>query len=121
MFLHWYFLIAPKKILQVWRNFLFFGWHFFSVGLLVRTLFAPWKRESVKHRNGPNLKLFLEALIINIFTRCLGALVRLVIIILGLVFELIILFLGLLFFIGWLLFPFISLTGLIWSIKLLNC
>lgn len=120
MFWYWYLILVPKKILKIWRNFLFFGWRFFSIGLLMRTLFTPWKRDVMRRQKGAGLKVFFESLIINIFTRCLGAVLRSVVIILGLIFELIILICGSLVFFGWLAWPLVSIAAITGAIMLFS-
>ncbi len=87
MFLSWYvqwhYGRAFRDILTVGRNLMWFITHFFSIPLLLKTLFQPWKRihETYTHRG---LEDFFATLVVNLMTRVVGALVRLSIIFVGL-------------------------------------
>lgn len=115
----WYYLNRPKVVLKVWRNFLWFGNNFFSIPLLLRTLFSPWHRYYVSYGRGFDIKVWLEAFSSNLIFRTLGAVVRIIIIILGILFEIFVFIIGLIIFLGWLILPFALLFALILSIKFL--
>lgn len=83
-FLVWWFVSEPKMI---WQRTLFatrktFG--YFSVGLLVKTLFAPWKRDIRRPLNA-SLDVVLRMMIDNMVSRFVGLVIRSVTIILGLI------------------------------------
>lgn len=115
----WYFIAQPKTILKAWRNFLVFGFNFFSLPLLVRTLFTPWHRYYVSYGRGFDIKIWLEAVSSNLIFRILGAIIRLLIIALGIIFEAAVLLIGLLIFTGWLVLPFALFFLFIFAFKLL--
>mgnify|MGYP001570734484 CR=1 FL=1 len=69
-----------------WRNLLIYAFHAFSVSLLVRTLFSPWKMDTTKDTNFT----LLEKSAFAIFSRILGFVCRIVLIIIGLIFTFII-------------------------------
>ena len=76
--------------------------HFFSVGVLARTLFAPWRRiVSFKEEPGFSIAEFLERLSFNIISRIIGFLVRLALIVWGLFAELAMALMGLLVLLVW--------------------
>jgi len=120
LFLRWYYTIAPKKILKTRRNVLSFGWNFFSIGLLFKTLFAPWKRDITKSGSGFDPKAWLESLVMNLISRLIGAFVRGWVILLGLFFEIAILILGLVFFVVWLISPLLIVVGIIYAVRLIK-
>jgi len=121
IFLSWYYLVAPKKILTTWRNVLKFAWNFFSVELLLRTLFAPWKRDITKPTgSGFDPKALVDSLVINLISRLLGATVRFWVILLGLILEILIIILGLAFFIFWLMLPLLIIWGIVRAIRLFS-
>jgi len=120
LFLRWYYAIAPKKILKTWRNVLSFGWNFFSIGLLFKTLFSPWKRDITKSSSGFDPKAWLETLVMNLISRLIGAFVRVWVILLGLFFEIAILIFGAVFFLGWLGLPLLIIVGVVYAVGLID-
>lgn len=83
-YLKWHYLYAPKRLPFIWRNFLTFIIHFFSIKELFLHFFAPWKRLTMKKGRGFNLKDFLDTLSYNFVSRLIGAFARSVLIIIGL-------------------------------------
>src|SRR3989344_5618520 len=51
-YIEWHFIAAPKEILKGWGNILWFGFNYFSVPLLLKTLFAPWRRITWSYGRG---------------------------------------------------------------------
>ncbi len=83
----WYYTRAFRDILAVWMNFMWFILHFFSIPLLLRTLFSPWRRMTDSDKR-TSIEDFMEAFVMNIMTRIFGAIVRLSIILCGILFLL---------------------------------
>lgn len=106
-YLGWHFFNLPKKILKAWRNFLVFNLEYFSVGLLLRTLFSHWRRYQFFYPRGFDIGQYAQVFFSNLISRTLGAVLRAFLIILGLIVELLILILGTLFFLAWLFLPLI--------------
>jgi len=75
--------------LKSWKNFLKFWLYFFSIGLLLKTLFAPWRRDVTKYPRGFDIKQWAQVLLFNLLSRIIGAIVRLVAIVFGLLIILI--------------------------------
>ncbi len=115
----WQFFEVPKEILKAWKNFLKFNLNYFSVLLLLKTLFSPWRRYQISRSRGFDLGKFFETLISNLIFRLLGALMRSFLIFVGLLVEVMILFGGIVIFIGWLILPALLILGLIFGIKVL--
>ena len=80
--------------LKSWFNFIKFWWYFFSIPLLLKTLFSAWHRDIIKYPRGFDLKEFAQTFVFNLLSRLLGAFVRSATIIFGLAVMLI--FIGLL-------------------------
>ena len=70
--------------IQSWKNLLTYAFHAFSIPLLWKTLFAPWKKDTSA---GSEFGL-LEKFVFAIVSRVLGLVARTVLIILGLLFTL---------------------------------
>lgn len=117
--LTWWLKEAPRQIILAWKNFLLFNLNYFSVVLLLKTLFSPWRRYKSSHRGGFNMGKYAEDFISNLIFRFLGAIFRSVLIIAGLVVESFILIIGFSILILWMLLPFVVLGLLTFGIKLL--
>ncbi len=115
--LSWHFLEVPAKIIQGWSNFLKFNLEYFSIGVLSRTLFSPWRKQIDSYAHILDFSKNAEIFITNTFSRLIGATIRLIIILIGLFFELVILIFGFLFLLFWVFLPVIILIGLIFSVS----
>lgn len=80
----WHYSIALGLIANIWRNMLWFTIHYFSIPLLLRSLFAPWKRMTESKGRGFDLEAIAGAIVINFFSRLVGAIARGVLICIGL-------------------------------------
>ena len=112
-FIRWYFIGEPKRIVLKYIEYFRAFWEIFSPIFLLRTLFSPWKQikdsypQSILHF-GP----WMEALTLNITTRVIGFIFRIVAFVIGLIAQ-ILLFVGFLgFLIIWIGFPVIFWIGL---------
>ena len=115
----WQFFDVPRGILKAWRNFLFFNFNYFSVVLLVKTFFSPWRRYQWSFGRGFDIKRWLEAFFSNLLSRILGAIVRSVIVTIGLITEAFIVVIGLIVFLGWLVLPVFLIAGLVFGFYIL--
>lgn len=115
----WHFFEVPREILKAWKNFLKFNLNYFSVPLLLKTLFSPWRRYKISRGQGFDLGKFFETLISNLIFRLLGAVIRSFLIFVGLLVELFIVFGGIIIFIGWLVLPAFLILGFIFGLKVL--
>ena len=115
----WYFRVAPKNIVEIWANYLKANLHYFSVFLLLRTLFSPWHRDTSSYGRGFNFKRYMEVWSLNMVSRVVGLIVRAVTIIFAIFLEVFISAFGFLFLAFWLLAP-VSLTAtFFWGLFLL--
>lgn len=108
---HWYFFEMPKNIISGWRNFLWFGSNYFSIPLLLKTLFSPWRRYSWSYGRGFDIGRYFSVLASNLISRLLGAVMRIILIVIGIVFEILIFFFGLIILAGWFLLPLLLIMG----------
>lgn len=108
-YLFWHYTEALKNILVIWRNYLIFFYHYFSISLLLSTLFHPWKRQYLaKTRPGFSLEEWATRITFNLFSKFIGALVRTATIFIWLLVECFVLILGALLLPIWILTPFLS-------------
>ncbi len=118
-YLVWHFWDMPKELKRAWRNYLYFYLGFFSIILLLKTLIAPWRGLSWSYGRGFSISRYFEAFISNLFSRIIGAAIRMVLIIFGLLAEIFIFFLGMIIFSTWLFLPGLLVVSFIIGIKLL--
>ena len=114
----WHYTRAVDDFTRVWKNILAFIPHFFSLTLLLRTIFSPWRRLGEGYKKGFNLTEFFETAVVNILMRCIGFLFRSVCIVFALMGMFFVLVFGGALFIAWLLMPIILPALLFFSISL---
>jgi hypothetical protein len=118
-YLSWQFLEVPGNILKGWRNFLKFNLNYFSIPLLLKSLFSPWRRYRLPYSRGFDIGKYFETLISNLIFRILGAVMRTFLIIAGLLVEIFLIFAGAIIFLGWLILPLLLIFGLFHGIRIL--
>ena len=118
-YLIWQFWEVPKNILLGWKNFLKFGLNYFSLPLLLRTFFSPWRRYTWVYPRGFDVGKYFEVFISNLISRILGAVLRIFLIIIGVLAEVFIIFAGAILFFGWIVLPILLITGLVFGFKII--
>ncbi len=78
-------------------------WQRFSVSILLKTLFAPWRRITTE--GGRSMQEQSRALVDNLVSRLVGFTIRFFVIIAALVSMLLLVIIGLVIIIGWPLAP----------------
>jgi hypothetical protein len=116
VFWKWYYCEALKDVLQGWKNYIIFAAQYFSIPLLLRTLFSPWKRDITKKPRGLDLKKLFEYLSYNAISRGIGFFVRSLTIIVGIIFLFFVIIAGAIFFVLWIFLPLLVLGLLIFAI-----
>lgn len=101
----WHFVVMPLEILKAWRNILVFCLTYFSLPVLVQTLFSPWRRVEWQSEKRFDIGLLLQNMFGNLVSRVLGACIRIWIILLGLIAVLAALAAGIAIFVSWFLVP----------------
>lgn len=72
--------------IQSWKDLVIYAFNAFSIPLLFKTLFLPWKMD----KNAGSHFSFLEQVVFSIFSRILGFVARAVLIIIGLAFTILV-------------------------------
>jgi hypothetical protein len=112
LFLRWYYLKAPLRILSGYRDYAIALLEIIPFGFLLLTLLSPWKniadRTTVR---GLDIKHITEALALSLLARGVGCVVRILTIALGLVFHIFLLAGTIVYLLAWLGFPIILLYG----------
>jgi len=109
----WHYSLALRDFFSVGSSIVWFLYNFFSIPLLTRTLFSPWKKLQERRKRGFDIEDFFAVLLVNLLMRIVGAIVRLATIILGFLAILGFVSVALVMFTVWLLMPLIvvSLIG----------
>ncbi len=116
--LFWRFFEMPKNIILGWKNFLKFNLVYFSIDSLLKSLLSPWKGDIGDYGRGFDAVRYFETFLGNMISRVLGAIIRIVIIIIGLAMQVVIFFLGLFVLIIWICLPAIVVAGFFIAIGL---
>lgn len=112
----WQFFEMPKFLLHIWNNYFTFATNIFSMPLLLKTLFSPWRKYKWVYPRGFDIMEFLNTFISNIFSRIIGVFMRIILIVLGILFQVFVAVAGLVIFVCWLFLPFIIFTGFLFVI-----
>ncbi|USN96821.1 MAG: hypothetical protein H6797_01295 [Candidatus Nomurabacteria bacterium] len=89
---------------------------YFSMDLLIKTLFAPYRQISAGGVDG-SLEVKMRALVDKLFSRIIGAAIRLVILIIGAITIMLQALMGGLILLVWGLAPLFPVVGFILSVK----
>lgn len=74
-FLHWQFVVAPAWLITLAINLQHFLWRFFSAGFMLRTLVAPWRKDTTAYLDRSFTGLFTTFLL-NQISRLIGCIIR---------------------------------------------
>src|SRR3989344_4259004 len=109
-FLNWFYSKGIDYYFTSWSGSINWVLHYFSLGLLLKTLFSPWKRLIEEDKSpGFNLQKKFEIFTFNLISRGIGAVVRLTMFWVGIVFIIFVCLGGALGFVFWLMLPFFGL------------
>ncbi len=100
----WHYTKSWQDVFRVISNYLWFVSNYFSIQLLSRTLFSPWRRLSLSGGKGQE-DSFVGALLVNTIMRVVGFLIRSLTIFAGCIALLLSVFVAGIFLILWLIFP----------------
>jgi len=118
-YITWHYGQAYLDIYHVWTNFIWFFFNFFSIDLLFKTLFAPWKRMGEEYPEGFNISRTITTWIVNMLMRFVGMGIRIFIIGFGLCLASIAFLLGLVVIAIWTIMPIFFIALIIWGISLI--
>lgn len=119
-YLIWHYSRGLKNAFLLARNLVKFYWKLFSISLLARTIFSPWRKDiTFANWRGLHPLLFLNKLFNNVFSRFMGALARITIICLGLLAEIITLAITPVILICWILLPVLLLFSFLFFVSVI--
>ena len=115
----WHYAQAPKLILSLWKNMLWYIGHIFSVGTLMKSLFTPWKRIVAKRNKKWNFDDIASAILANFLSRIIGAVMRLFLVAIGRIMQLIVIVLGFIFYLSWFILPVLIAVTFLYGLSLI--
>lgn len=110
--LRWWYGDGWRKHAQLVSNRLDGTIDYFSVDLLLKTLFAPFRQISAGRVDGP-IGVQMRAMVDKLFSRVIGAVVRLLILLVGGVTIGLQIIIGFLILVGWALLPLAPVAGIV--------
>ena len=116
LWIAWNFFDMPKNLLNVWNNYFSFTLNYFSITLLLKTLLSPWHKDVGRYPRGFDVKIYFEIFVSNLFSRIIGAIIRIILIFVGISALTLVFFLGLFIFLAWLISPILLIFGLFLSL-----
>lgn len=114
----WWYSQGMREFLVYLKAFFLKITDLFSVKMLLRTFFAPWKRDIVSLEGLP-FNLMMRVIIFNLVARLIGAVIKTFILFIYLFAMAIFLGLALFLVLIWLFLPLISIVGIIFGIILI--
>lgn len=110
----WWYAEGYRDLLSRLRDRIFRVWHFFSVDLLFKTLFAPWKQ--IITYPGKSIQAQMRALLDNLVSRLVGFAVRTIIILAAIITIAATALIGAIIFVLWPLAPVLVVGLIIWGL-----
>lgn len=117
-YLDWQFVKGPAWLMRTFWNVERALLQFFSVGLMLRTLFAHWHKDAVQYQRGSFSQIFIS-FAWNQISRAIGFIVRSTVLAAWLVVQIIYLVFGLALILIFLAAPFVIVAGLIAGVSLM--
>jgi len=107
-YFQWHYSRAFSDIFNIWKNITTFLFNFFSIPILVKTFFSPWKRlQAEREREGFDLFDSMSTAFVNLIMRIVGMMMRTVLIFFGLCAIAVSVVGGIIFFVLWTFAPFL--------------
>ena len=104
-YLVWHYSKAYIEFSRVWLNLMWFVMYFFSIVELMGSWLSPWKRMVEERKKTWDVEEIMGAVVINVISRILGAIMRTVMIVAGLVSLVLIIVWGLAVYLIWTVAP----------------
>ena len=101
----WHYTIAISDLKRLEKNIIWFIFNFFSIGILLDTLFSPWKR--LAKDEGTKRPTYFSNLVVNVLMRLVGIFIRGATILFGTATLIVTIFAAVIVFLAWLFLPFL--------------
>jgi hypothetical protein len=111
----WWYTEGLERLLKYLKAFVIILADAFSVRIILRTFFQPWKKD-ISSTEGLSLDKKFQVWIWNLISRFFGMAIKGLTFLVFLVCFFVLLAIEILFFLFWLFFPFVILSGIGYSI-----
>ena len=119
-YLSWHYSVALASFSVIYRDIIFFVADYFSLPILLKSFFAPWRRLAEPYpENKFNLSEIAAVVVVNSLMRLVGVIMRSIIIIVGLIVLVATIIFYPIILLLWLALPVIVLLFLLVGSKLL--
>ncbi len=115
----WHYSRGIADFFAISGNILWFIYHLFSIPVLTKTLFSPWRRENEAYVRGFSISGLFETLVVNTVMRVVGFFIRGFVIIFGLLLIAAVLFIEFAMLLTWILLPIVIIALVLSGIRLL--
>lgn len=110
--LSWWYGAGWKRCIIRTRESIASVYDYFSIDLLLRSWFAPFRQISAGHVSG-SIDVQWRAFVDRLISRCIGACMRTILIVTGIVTMTVVVLTGLLYIIFWACVPALPFVGLL--------
>lgn len=117
-YLHWQFIVAPRFLLITAWNLELALVQFFSVGTMLRTLFAHWHRDIARYERRSFTEIFIT-FAWNQISRAIGFTIRSTVLLAWLIVQVLYLVIAFGVLVIFLIAPFLILVGLVIGLRLI--
>ena len=118
LFVQWLYLDAPSAYFGYIQDIVFGLYKYFSIDLLTKTLFSPWRHDAVDMSRLP-IRFWGQAIAANLISRTIGFFVRAGVIVSGCLFIFVTSIGAVIFIISWYLLPVLMIVSVIYGISLI--
>lgn len=116
--IRWYFLEEPTSIVYGYARYARALMEVFPIPFLLLTLVSPWKNiRDRKKGHGFNLSEWFERLVLNMISRGMGAIIRLIAILFAIVLQCVLLICSIAYLLAWITFPAITFTAIVFFVR----
>ncbi len=117
-YLHWQFIVGPAWLVRTAWNIELALLQYFSVGLMLRTLFAHWHKDAVRYERS-SFSQILISFAWNQISRAIGFIIRSTVLAAWLVVQVVYLVLALGIIAAFIAAPFVIAALLVWGLRLI--
>ena len=118
-FVIWYYTAALFNFVKISRDFTWFLYHFFSIPILIPTLFSKWKRIGDVRTRKFDIADFFSVFIVNFIMRIVGFFIRSAVVVLGVISMILAIVVEVTLFVVWIFLPVIIVALFVMGMKLM--